>query len=395
MLNLDTLGLNAIVSATGITAPDFETIRSTLVSYFQEIYGTDSYLDADSKDGQMVSIFALAIHDANNSAIAVYNSFSPATGVGNGLSSNVKINGIKRNEETNSTVDLLTTGSVGLVITNGAARDADGVRWDLPASVVIGLDGTATATAICSVPGAIVALANTVKEIATPTRGWLSVNNPTAATPGKPVEMDAELRVRQSVSVALPSRTVLDGILGAIAGISGVERYRGYENDTSITDGNGIPSHSISIVVDGGDATEIAQTIALKKGPGSGTYGTTTIPIKDKYGIVHPINFFRKGTVQVYVRLEIKALQGYTSSIGTAIKNSIAEYINDIEIGEPVRIKRIDLPAQLNGSIERLTYDITLLEIGISQDALSENNIEIAFNDAAACIPENITLLVT
>ncbi|CFR19442.1 baseplate J/gp47 family protein [Yersinia kristensenii] len=395
MLNLDTLGLNAIVSATGITAPDFETIRSTLVSYFQEIYGSDSYLDADSKDGQMVTLYALAIHDANNSVIAVYNSFSPATATGNGLSSNVKINGIKRTKETNSTIDLLLTGSVGLVITNGAARDADGVRWDLPASVIIGLDGTATATAICSVPGAIVALGNTVKEIATPTRGWLSVNNPTGATPGKPVELDAELRVRQAVSVALPSRTVLDGILGAVAGISGVERYRGYENDTSITDGNGIPSHSISIVVDGGDATEIAQTIALKKGPGSGTYGTTTIPIKDKYGIVHPINFFRKGTVWVYVKLEIKALQGYTSSIGNAIKNSIAEYINEIEIGEPVRIKRLDLPAQLNGSIERLTYDITRLEIGISPVALSESNIEIAFNDAAACVPDNINLVVT
>lgn len=395
MLNLDTLGLNAIVSATGITAPDFETIRSTLVSYFQEIYGGDSYLDADSKDGQMVTLYALGIHDANNSAIAVYNSFSPATAVGNGLSSNVKINGIKRDKETNSTVDVLITGNVGLEITNGAARDADGVRWDLPASVIIGLDGTATATAICSVPGAIVALANTIKEIATPTRGWLTVNNPTGATLGKPVEVDAELRVRQAVSVALPSRTVLDGILGAIAGISGVERYRGYENDTSITDGNGIPSHSISIVVDGGDATEIAQAIALKKGPGSGTYGTTTIPITDKYGIVHPINFFRKGSVIVYVRLKIKALQGYTSSIGTAIKNSIAKYINEIEIGEPVRIKRLDLPAQLNGSIERLTYDITLLEIGISPVALSENNIEIAFNNAAACVPENITLVVT
>ncbi len=70
MLNLDTLGLNVIVSATGITAPDFETIRSTLVSYFQEIYGSDSYLDADSKDGQMVSIYALAIHDANNNVTA-------------------------------------------------------------------------------------------------------------------------------------------------------------------------------------------------------------------------------------------------------------------------------------------------------------------------------------
>lgn len=71
-LDLDTLGLSATVTASGISAPDYQTILTSITSYFQQIYGTDSYLDPDSKDGQMVALVALAIHDANNTAIQVY-----------------------------------------------------------------------------------------------------------------------------------------------------------------------------------------------------------------------------------------------------------------------------------------------------------------------------------
>ncbi len=44
-LNLDSLGLSAKVTAEGISAPDYQTILSTLISYFQQIYGSDAYLD--------------------------------------------------------------------------------------------------------------------------------------------------------------------------------------------------------------------------------------------------------------------------------------------------------------------------------------------------------------
>ncbi|EPD8829272.1 hypothetical protein ACSFFM_003779 [Escherichia coli] len=140
-LNLDSLGLSAKVTAEGISAPDYQTILSTLISYFQQIYGSDAYLEPDSKDGQMVALMALAIHDANNMAITVYNCFSPATGYGAALTSNVKINGISRKGATNSTVDLLLTGTAGTTIINGSVKDSNNVIWRLPVSVVVGVDG--------------------------------------------------------------------------------------------------------------------------------------------------------------------------------------------------------------------------------------------------------------
>lgn len=134
----------------------------------------------------------------------------------------------------------------------------------MPAEVELDIHGRAVVTATAQKAGAITALPGDVSQIATPTRGWQSVTNPEAATAGKPVETDAELRQRQALSVALPSRTVMEGLIGAIANITGVTRYKGYDNDTSETDINGVPAHAVSMVVDGGDAEEIARIIAIK-----------------------------------------------------------------------------------------------------------------------------------
>ena len=91
------------------------------------------------------------------------------------LSSNVKINGITRKVATNSTADLLLTGTAGTTIMNGSARDKNGIIWNFPASVAIGVDGTVLVTATCANSGSVAALAGTITTINTPTRGWVSV----------------------------------------------------------------------------------------------------------------------------------------------------------------------------------------------------------------------------
>ncbi|EAT7906859.1 baseplate J/gp47 family protein [Salmonella enterica] len=395
-LNLDTLGLSATVTAEGISAPDYQTILDTLTSYFQQIYGSDAYLEPDSKDGQMVALVALAIHDANNTAISVYNCFSPATGYGAALTSNVKINGIARKGATNSTVDLLLTGTAGTTITNGTVKDTNNVIWRLPASVVIGVDGTVTVTAICSNSGAVAALAGTITTINTPTRGWTSVTNPAAAAVGAPAETDAELRIRQGQSVAIPSMTPFEGVDVAIANIAGVTRHKLYENDTGKTDGNGLPPHSISAIVDGGDVTEIARTIRGNKGQGVRTWGKTSVTVPDKYGNPHIISFSRPTDVPVYGKITLKVFAGYTSQIGVQIQQAVADYINSLLIGDQVLLSRIYSPANLgvvSGGNARY-YDIQELLIGKSPEAVAAANINIAYDESASCKPENIIITV-
>ncbi|HDW3201294.1 TPA: baseplate J/gp47 family protein [Escherichia coli] len=395
-LNLDTLGLSATVTAQGISAPDYQTILDTLTSYFRQIYGSDAYLEPDSKDGQMVALVALAVHDANNTAIEIYNSFSPTTAQAAALSSNVKINGITRKVATNSTADLLLTGTAGTTITNGSARDKNGIIWNFPASVAIGVDGTVLVTATCANSGSVAAMAGTITTINTPTRGWVSVTNPAAATVGTPAETDAELRIRQSQSVALPSITPFEALDGAVSNVTGVTRHKLYENDTGSEDGNGLPPHSVAVIVDGGDVTDIAQAIRGNKGQGTATHGTTSVTVPDKYGNPHVIKFSRSSDVPVYALIKLKVFTGYTSQIGQQIQQAISDYINSLMIGDSVLLSRIYSPANLgvvSGGNARY-YDIQELTIGKSPGALSSSNIDIRYNESASCTPKNIVITV-
>lgn len=395
-LNLDTLGLTATVTASGITAPDYQTILTTITNYFYQIYGADAYLEPDGKDGQMIALVSLAIHDANNAAIACYNSFSPSTGLSEALTRNVKINGITRKAATNSTVDVTLTASTVVTVTNGSVKDTNNIIWNLPASVTIPLEGI-TVTATCANSGPVAAVIGSVNQINTPTRGWTSVTNATAATVGSDAETDAQLRLRQTQSVALPSLTPFDAVDGALANIDGVTRHKLYENDTGTVDSNGLPAHSLAAIVDGGDADVIAQTLRGKKGQGVSTFGTTAISASDTYGNPHIINFSRSSNVPVYVAITIKAFTGYTTQVGEDMKAAIAAYINSLTIGDDVLLSRIYSPANLgvvSGGASRY-YDITNLQIGKTAGSVAASNIVVAFNESASCTTANITITVT
>jgi uncharacterized phage protein gp47/JayE len=372
---------------TGLHTPDYATVLAYYQDQTKIVFGDDINLDSDTKDGQYLSIFALSAYNCCNVAQSVYNAFSPLTAQGKALSTQVKINGIAREIATYSTVDLYIVGQVGTQITNGVALDSLNQKWNLPISVIIPLSGDITVTATADELGNISADANTITTIYTPTKGWQSVNNPSAATQGAPVESDAALRIRQTESVAQPARTVFESTVGLVASVTGVTRYRGYENDTNLTDSNGIPAHTISLVVQGGDDVAIAQAIWDKKTPGTGTYGTTQETIYDEFGTPDTIRFYRPTEANIGVNIEIQPLVGYVSTTADLIKANVARYINSLRIGDDIYISRIYTPANLLSLPEGETYDITLLEIKKNADPFAAANIDLLFNEIAICDP--------
>jgi hypothetical protein len=399
----------AYVDATGIHAPTFADIQNFLISQFQAIYGSDIVVSSDSQDGQLIGVFALAVADANAACIDVYNARSPATAQGVGLSSVVKINGMTRQLPSNSSVDLLIIGQAGTLITNGAVLDQSSNRWMLPVSVEIPVSGSITVTATAQTAGALGAAAGTITQIDTITRGWQTVTNPAAAEPGAPVETDPGLRVRQSQSTALPALTVLAGVVGAVLQLPGVTACVPYENDTS-TDytattppiGVGpLPPHSISMVVQGGDATQIAQTILLKKTPGCYTYGTTRETVDDVYGLPHDIGFFVPSQIDVGVHITLTAKAGYSTLVGAAISQAVADYINGLGSGIGVVYSKLWLPANLCDATTQLptgatnTYDITAMTVASpSGGTYGTANIPVSIFQIAHCDSANVVITV-
>lgn len=381
------------VTENGIQAPSYAEILEYFQSQARNIFGQDVNIDADTQDGQLIAIFALALSDVNAQAIATYNQFNPNTAVGVGLDSAVKTNGITRHTATNSTVDLVLIGQAGTVITNGVATDDNENRWLLPEQVVIPVSGEITVTATAEEVGAIEASPNTITQIGTPTLGWQSVNNPTQATVGVAVETDAELRQRQTRSTELPSVSLWEGIIGSLLNLPGVIRVSGVKNDEDDPSPEGVPGHTIAMIVDGGEVDEIGETIFLKKGEGVGTYGSVQTTYIDTYGFPNVIKFSRPTIVNAYVTLTITPSTTYISSVADEIKQRIADYINGLSIGESVNIARV-----LSSAVKDCTtgvddrFDVTAITMGETSGSQTAASIPIEWNEAANCDVDNITV---
>lgn len=387
------MSLIAIISAAGIAAPSYAEIYSELQTMFRNIYGNDAYLDPDSQDGQLLAVFAQALHDANQTAVDAYNSFSPASAIGAALSNNVAINGIHRRVPTKSQVLVELVGQANSVIANGLVSSNDGTKWALPELVVIGLSGVVVVTAEALDFGDIKAAAGTITNIVTPAKGWQSVINRVAAVPGAPAETDGDLRVRQRLSTANPSQGIMKSIAGSVASVPGVLRSRVYENDTGYPNEYGHPPHSITAVALGGDAQAIAQAIYQRKTPGAYTNGTTEVEIADLDNPV-TIRFYFAEQVPVRVAIDAKALNGFVSTTTPRIQQAVADYINNLGIGRKVDQGRLFLPAQFYGQ-DATTPTFEINAVRITDDPLApavDSDLEIAFNAIATCDPDDVII---
>lgn len=384
------------IDESGLHIPTYTDIRDHLIEQAKLIFGQDIYLGNDSQDYQFISIVTDKMHDAYQTAQLVYNNRGPASAIGGGLDGVVKLNGISRKRATQSTCPVEIIGTPNTKIANGIVQDKrNKYNWDLPPEVMIPFTGKAQVMAKCQVHGPVFVDIGDIDTIVTPTQGWSSVYNFTKATLGQSREKDSELRSRQAVSTALPSKTILDGTKGAIAAVKNVTRYRVYENDTKETDSRTLPPNSICAVVEGGDDYEIAEAIYNKKTPGCYTYGDIEVNVIDAYGQVAspPIRFFRPRYKEIYTTINVKKLNTFTSDTMEKIKANTTNYLNSIAIGDNLSVSAI-WGAALTAMTDLRTpsFSIVSVEAGLSLDGQSPEDIAIAFNEVTKGSVENVTV---
>ena len=266
--------------------------------------------------------------------------------------------------------------------------------WLLPASVTIPDGGSITVTATNAVPGAITLGASELSVILTPTLGWQSVTNGSnLPAVGSPVETDAALRLRQSQSTGISAVTPSEAIFAAVANVAGVTQTALYINDTGSADGNGVPGHSICVVVQGGAPAAVAAAIFGSKAPGVGTYGSTSITVIDQNGVPDTINFYEVADTSIYATITVTPLAGFNTSIGVAIQTAVLAYITSLGIGEPVVYFTLAGVATLLGQTGAGTFKVESVTLGTSASPVGTSDVAIAFNAIATSILTNIVLV--
>lgn len=371
------------IDASGLHLPTYHDILDSMIEEMKGIYGADIYLENDSADYQFLSILALKIADSYQAVQYAYNSRSPQTAIGAALDAVVKLNGLRRKEAGHSTAEVTLKGTPFTEIKNGVVSDVSNAEWLLPKSVIIGDSGSVTVSAVCREAGAISAERGTIKKIVTPTYGWISVNNEKNAVPGVSIETDGELRQRQTISTANPSQTMLEGTLGSILSVDNVTRAVVYENDTNSAERNaetnphGLPPHSITCVVEGGQDDEIAKAILYHKGIGCYTNGKKEIYLKDKNGYTNTVRFTRPSYITVKVEVKLSRYTGYITSITESVKQAVYNYLSSLAIGHSVSI------SMMMGEIMKVNPHPERPIFGVSSLYVYRGSKRTAFEDVA------------
>ena len=215
--------------------------------------------------------------------------------------------------------------------------------------------------------------------------GFHAVTNCLPPIYGRGRETDVELRQSYIAKSALRSNTMIGSIVAELlTNVPDVLSAAGFENPTNVADARGLPPHSIEMIVDGGNESDIALAILRRKAGGIQTYGNQEVYVPDIYG-GEPIMimFSRPESIEVWLRVtlhgdETKFPENYRSLVSQSIAESVAGYAP----GDSLFIQ--PLCASLYGVISGLS----LVEI---RWALSENG-EYSSENIMADLRQKISL---
>lgn len=309
-----------IIDATGLQTKTFAELDAEFTAAMEAIYGTDINLESDTPDGQMKAIFIQAALDLEDLLVQINNMFDPDNAIGVILDQRVAINGIQRQAGTFTTTDITIVTSQALNL-NGldqaslpvyTVADNAGNEWQLIESQTVSGAGTYVYAFQAATPGANLTVPNTITVPVSIVLGVTSINNPTAYTElGINEETDAVLKVRRQQSVSLASQGYYAGLLAALLNINGVTSAFVYENTSSATDGDGVPGHSIWVVVAGsGAAAEIAQAIYTKRNAGCGMFGDQDYIITQVDGTSFIVFWDNVETLPLFIKFTATSLNG-------------------------------------------------------------------------------------
>jgi uncharacterized phage protein gp47/JayE len=386
------------VDETGLHYSSFEDIKEFYKDGAKSIFGEDIYVDDDSMDGQLISIFAKGAYDTMKSVEYAFNNTTPQTAFGVPLSRLLLLSGTERKKSGFSTAYCKLEGSPFTIIHSGVVYDVAGNKWNLPNTVNLGENGVVYVTVTAQKEGNITALAGTINKIETPQYGWRSVTNEYPANPASPVETDSQARYRQRKSVALPSQGLTEGTQSAILNIEGVTDCIVKENDYSIpktVKGLELPANSITCVVKGGSEKDIADVIFYRKNQGCYTNGNVEVTQYDMYNNVNYIRFYRPTEVPIKISVTIRPFGGYSSDITAEIKQNLLDYIDSLNISKDVSVSV--LYSIVNSSIPDLKEPIFAIDellIAKTSGAYSSDDIVIKLNEEASTSLANITITV-
>ena len=365
-------------------------------------------LDSTDPAMQVVKVPLDGVANAWEAAQLVFQQFDPGAATGNSLKTLVQLNGLTALDASQSIVNLLLTGSPSTVVPAGQlVSDINNVnQWQTVAAVTLSALGSATVDAKCVTYGPISALANSIINIVTPIPGLINVTNPLPAIQGRNVETTTELRLRRDRSTMAPAASPVESVYANLGNIPGVTYARVRQNNTLVTDTNGIPAKSVAAVVVGGADKDIAYKLLERTGIVANWFGNTGLTLYDIQNEPYNVRWTRPTALTIYIALSIQVTNAsvFPANGIQQIKNAIIAYaqggapalgitdgFGDVGFppGSPVLYSRLFTPINYVPG-----HRVTSLAIGTTASPTGQADIAVPWNQVAEFIDARIIITV-
>ena len=240
----------------------------------------------------------------------------------------------------------------------------------------------------------------TVTNIVKAVTGLQSVENVGTYIAGRLDETDSEFRKSYADKIYSRSSRMLESIKSSILdNCQGVTSVAPYENDTNETDETGRPPHSIEIVVDGGDQTEIATQILNTKAGGISTYGSVEVELPGEYGENITVRFNRPTYLYIWFHVAITMSEKATlpPNYADTIKEIILKAMDGLGAGESVN-PQLTITGDIYSSVPGIDYvDITMAVTTDEKKPSSygKRNITVSERERAISGDEKIEVVIS
>lgn len=388
----------------GLTDQGFEPkplddIKTDLGSGFRAVFGAAITLIAQSVFGQIIGVITERLADLWQLGLTIYNASTREGAVGVHLDHIGALTGSYRLAATNTHVLVHCGGTDGTIITAGSVVSIPGVGTrftnDLPSAAMSG--GTGVDVDFRAVDtGPFAAPSGTVTHIDTPIAGWsTSTNALDENILGTNVESDTAYRIRQVAELRAIGSSTVAAIRAKLFEITNVTDVFVFENNSDVTDVNGLPPHTFECVVKGGLDATIASVISLNKPLGIGTHGTGSTVTSDANGFSVTINWSRPVVLNIYVTVNVVADRSKFPTNGMAlVQDAIVAYEVNYHVGSEVRSSALvpNIFAATAGVLESSLPFIGIAPSPGTSTTIVVNNRQVADLDTSRTIV-NVTLV--
>ena len=301
---------------------------------------------------------------------------------------------VTRKQGTPSSVIVKITGRPNTDIPNDFTISDGSENYVIEAPSRIGENGEILAKFNNININDFVAKANTITQIVTNIDGVERVNNENNATQAIFRETDAELFNRCLYFGSTATNSSFRSILANVAQVKGVNRIAGAENvanQNKIINGVELTPHSICIVVDGGEAQEIAEAIQKSRATGCDMVGDIEIPLYiDKQKYIY--RFYRPKAVTIKAKVTVSQSNSglIRADFEKITKEALSNFINNLDIA-----KTITQPLLSNALIKIVGSDFNIDDLQFSKksESLAYSPINLKLNEIATISLDDIEVV--